>query len=224
MKLKLFTAPYFLFLIVLFSCVGQNNNVFIPDPDFSVYAFDKTIVIGNIIDSRDGVSAELFPEWLLVFLSEGVRAAEITESYSDKYLFIAKNDGENFTVLNKWAQNMSATHDLSVLVGNRIEERMILNASLYPDDEYGEFFRLFIKDAFSAEYPTAVKEDIYWIKHSQPEVYTFFIKFTVDKNVMQQVLRRMMSQAYAQAYSAAASGGSQAATVNRLRQTFFEGF
>ena len=220
MKSILFSTPYFLFIIVFLSCAGRNNSLFIPEPDFSVFATNRTIEIGNIIETKSGVSSEIGPEWLSVFISEGIRATERIETYREKYLFVAVNEGGNFTVLDKWAQNISATHDLAVLVGNRIEERMILNASLYPDDEYGDFFEIFIKNAYNTEYQSAVKEDIYWIRHSQPEIYTFFVLFSVDRNTMVLILRRMMSQANI----TASPTGSQAASVNRLRQTFFEGF
>jgi hypothetical protein len=97
---------------------------------------------------------------------------------------------------------------------------MISAASLYPDDEYGRFFEIFIKDAYSTEYQGAIKEEIYWIKHSVPETYHFFLLITIDQNTMQTTVRSMMAQANA----AVVLSGSQAASVNRLLQAFFEDF
>jgi len=223
MKLRLFAAPYLLNVLVLFSCAGQNNSLFIPVPDFSVYAANKTTEIGNIIETKSGTSergARSLPGWVFAFINGGIEAVEQIDSYSDKYVFIGVNEGDKFTALSKWADNFSAEQDFSMLAANRIEERLISNASLYPDDEYGLFFERFVKSAYSAEYQGAVKEDTYWIRHSLPEIYTFFVLITIDKNTMQLIVRRMMTQATA----AANPTGSQAASVNRLRQTFFEGF
>ncbi|MCL2411120.1 MAG: hypothetical protein FWC97_05695 [Treponema sp.] len=217
MKLKALVVSCILF--VFFSCTTQVI-LFIPEPDFSVFTPARTIEIGNIIETKSGASEESLPEWLSAFLWGGVAAVENLEDYSEKYVFIAVNQGESFVILNKWADNFSATRDIAVLAGNRVEERMILDASLFPDDEYGEFFQIFIKNAYGAEYQAAEKEAIYWIKHSSSPVYTFFVKMTIDKSIMQSTIRRMMAHANA----VAAPTGAQAVSVNRLRQTFFTGF
>jgi len=221
MKIKSLAAPYLICMIILVSCVGQNN-AFIPVPDFSVYDNNKIPEIGYITQTRDGVSAEFMPEWVLAFIGGGIEAVERISYYNDKYVFIGTNGGgaDKFAALSKWAENFSAAQDFAVLAANRIENRLISNASLYPDDEYGLFFEMFVKNAYGAEYQGAEKEDIYWVKHSMPEVYDFFVLFTIQKNTMQVIVRRIMTQANA----AARPAGSQAVSVNRLRQTFFEGF
>jgi len=220
MKKKLFLTHCILYTILFFSCAGQNN-LFIPEPDFSVYINDKTIQIDNIIETKDGVSADSMPLWLLTFVNGGNRAVEQMEAYSNKYVFVGVNEGENFIALNKWAENYSAMRDFAILAAGRMEERMILTASLFPDDEYGAFFETLIKLAYSTEYVSAAKEDTYWFKKgSVPETYNFFVLITIERNSMQAIVRSMMAQANA----AAAPTGSQAASVNRLRLTFFDGF
>jgi hypothetical protein len=217
MKKNIFVASYILLVIILSSCAGRNN-FYIPTPDFNAFQTNRTIEIGNIIETKGGTRS--MPEWLRTFLSGGIEAVERLDAFNDKYVFIGVTRGENFTALNKWAENFTVEQDFTVLAANRIEERMVLNASLYPDNEYGRFFEIFIKDAYGTEYQYAVKEDTYWIKHSTPEVYHFFILITINKNAMQTTIRRMLTQAHA----AAAPTGFHAITINRLRQNFFEGF
>jgi len=207
-------------LIFLLSCTGQNK-AFIPDPDFSVYAAGKTIVIDDIIETKTNVPAGSMPEWLLMFAEGGNKAVEQIDSYKDKYVFVGVNEGANFLLLNKWAENFTAEQDFAILAAVRIEERMIQGASLYPDDEYGAFFLSMVKKAYSAEYPNALKDDTYWFrKASTPEVINFFILITIDKNTMQAIIRNMMTQAYTET----SPRGAQGLSVNRLRQNFFEGF
>jgi len=217
MKKKLFIAFFTCHIFIFFSCAGQNNVNFIPVPDFSVYDNVKTIEIGNIIETKNN---ESIPEWLSFFLAGGIEAVEKLDSFNEKYVFIGINEGDRFAALNKWAENFSAIYDFTILAANRIEKRMLLNLTLYPDDEYGFFFEAFIKNAYSSEYYGAVKEDIFWIKHSFPEICSFFIFVIIDKSSMELTVNRMMSEAHA----ATSPTGSQAASVNRLRQTFFEGF
>jgi hypothetical protein len=75
-----------------------------------------------------------------------------------------------------------------------------------------------------------VKEDTSWIKvkanngngyiRSASEIYNFFVLLTIDQNVMHDIVRTMM----AQAVRTSNSTSSQAASINRLRQNFFQGF
>ena len=207
-------------LIFLLSCTGQNK-AFIPDPDFSVYAAEKKIEIDDIIKTKTNVPAGSMPEWLLLFAEGGNKAVEQIDSFKDKYVFVSVNEGANFLLLNKWAENFSTEQDFAVLAAVRIEERMIQGASLYPDDEYGAFFLTMVKKAYSAEYQNTAKEDSYWfVKASAPDTINFFLLITIEKNTMQTVIRNMMTQAY----SETSPRGAQGLAVNRLRQNFFEGF
>jgi len=209
-----------LIILLLLSCAGKKK-AFIPEPDFSVYTAGKTINTDNIIETKNGVPARLMPEWLLTYISGGNRAVEQIDAYKDKYVFVGVNEGTNFLLLNKWTANFTTEQDFAILAAARIEDKMIKTAALYPDDEYGKFYLTMIKAAYSAEYKDAVKEDTYWFKKSDPEeVYTFFILITINKITMQSIIRNMITQASAEA----APTGSHAISVNRLRQTFFEGF
>jgi len=222
------TKLYFLFIIsylLFFSCLGQRK-AFVPVPDFSVFENHKIIEIDNIIETKDGASAESMPEWLLRYIEGGNRAVEQLNAYREKYVFVGVNEGTNFIILNKWIENFTAEQDFAILAAIRIEERMIATASLYPDDEYGSFFETLIKIAYSTEYRNAVKEETYWFKYgTDPETYNFFIMITIDRYIMQSIIRGMMAQAQAIASPGSrGTRGSQAASVNRIRQTFFEGF
>jgi hypothetical protein len=220
MKKQLYSVFLVLIVLFLFSCLGQSN-FFIPAPDFSVFNINRIIEIDNIIETKDGVSAEFMPEWLLTFINGGNRAVEQLENYRDKYVFVGVNEGRNFIILNKWTENFTAEQDFAILAAIRIEERMIASALLFPDDEYGLFFQTLIRIAYGTEYQDAVKEETYWYKRgTDPEIYNFFIMITIDRNTMQSIIRNMM----AQASSIASPTGSQAISVNRIRQTFFEGF
>jgi len=220
MKIKIYPAFFLLTVLLLFSCTGQRK-AFIPVPDFSIYDTNKKIDIDNIIQTKDGASAGRMPEWLLTYVNGGNRAVEQLNPYRDKYVFVGMSESENFIALNKWAENFSTAQDFAVLAAVRIEERMISTASLFPDDEYGAFFETMVKIAYSTTYRNAVKEEIYWFKKGTvPEVYNFFILISIDRITMQSIIRNMISQSIA----AASPSGSQATSVNRLRNNFFEGF
>jgi len=232
MKKKIFPAVFFLCVIILISCAGQNATAFIPSPNTEYFNRDqKTIQIGDIIETKNGNSNLNLPDWFSAFIKGGVEEVEKINAYYGKYVFIGSNEGVNLTALNIWADNFSAVKDFPVYAAKRIEKRMVHAALLYPDDEYGIFFETMVKKAHNTEYPGVVKEDTYWVKlHSNGEntgtandntgIYDFFVLLTIDKITMQNIINKMM----AETVTAVNPAGAHRNSVNRLRQYFFEGF
>jgi hypothetical protein len=104
---------------------------------------------------------------------------------------------------------------------------MILSASLYPDDEYGNFFEIMVKKAYNAEYSGVLKEDTYWVKFfnnddsiSNTDNYNFYILLTIDRVRMESVISGMMAETMA----VVTPTDPQRAAINRLRLNFFQGF
>jgi len=226
MKREIYALLYLIAAVLLFSCRGQGNYATFPVPNTGTLAIDEPSVIGelNIIETKNGYGRNL-PLWLRAFLSGGFRVVENLQDYNDKYVFITLNRGDNFAALSKWAEYFGINQDFAVLASTRIERRFYLTSSIYPDDEYGRFFETVIKNANSVEYPGAVKEDTFWIRlrpenEDTTESYVFFIFTTIDKINMQTFIRNMMEQIS----SDVTANANQTIAINRLRQTFFEGF
>jgi len=220
---------YIITAMFLFSCRGQNEYAAFPVPNSGTLQITEPAPIGtgNIVGAQSG-SVRNLPLWLRAFLDDGIAGVEKLEAYNNKYVFISVNEGENFNALTKWTEYFRTTQDFAVLASKRIERRFYLTAFFYPDDEYGEFFEIMMKNASSAEYPGVVKEDTHWVRilregESEAEsslAYMFFIFTTVDKINMQGFVRSMMAHTAA----AVSINASQTIAVNRLRQNFFEGF
>jgi hypothetical protein len=217
-----------LLVLILFSCAGRNNTGFVPVPDFGYYNHEeKTIDINSITETRDG---GYLPDWLRAFFNGGIAEVEKLDSYYNKFVFIAGNEGVNFPALNIWANNFSQVKDFPVFAAKRIEKRMILSAVLYPDDEYGKFFETMVKKAYNAEYSGVLKEDTYWVKFSDngdnilnngtAEVFNFYILLTIDKIKMETVISVMMAETMA----VVSPIDAQRTSINRLRQYFYQGF
>jgi len=227
MKKKYLTAACFSIVLILFSCVTKKTTNYFPVPDSGI-SKDEDIIsvdVGNIVETKNG-SARQIPAWLRSFLNGGIEAVEKLDTYGNKYVFIGINEGKNIAALNKWIEFYTVTQDFPMLAAARIEKRMYLSASLYPDDEYGAFYEAMIHNAYNAVYQGAVKEDNYWIKirsknEEEPsENFKFYVLITIEKNLMQSIIRNMMTKTTADVTMTAIQSNS----VNRLRNTFFEGF
>jgi hypothetical protein len=212
-------------LMVLLSCVNQPNKIIIhPEPSGS----SPPVPPGEgyqIINFRDMENGSAFPLWVNRYLDQGTAGVEALEKYQGKYVFIRTNRGINFNALNQWAVMFSAVQDFPQLAAERVEKRLLANASLYPDDEYGEFFETLVKKAFDAEYPGAVREDDYWILQKSDgtdtgESYFFLILISIDKTLLQPAIASLMDSITV----SRPPTHNQAAAINRVRENFFEGF
>jgi hypothetical protein len=224
------------FFFFLSSC-ASNFTVIIPvPPDEYFFQQEKiTIKINNIIETKNGSSIENLPIWFATFINGGIEEVEKIDAFYGKYVFIGFSEGINPGALEIWTDKFSTVQDFIMLAAERIQRRMLSGISLYPDDEYGEFFEKFIKRAYGTVYPDAVKEDTYWIKSkinneeitfeptdvsASSHIYNYFVLIVIDKTIMQTVINKMMEEIY----SSVTPAGSQRNSIIRLRQNFFEGF
>jgi len=227
MKKKYSAAACLSILIIFFSCAAQNPPNYFPVPDSGINPNENPVIIeiGNILDTKNGPASQM-PVWLRSYLGSGINAVEKLDAYGNKYVFIVSNEGDNIAALTKWVDHYTVMHDFSMIVADRIEKRMYLTASLYPDDEYGAFYETMMHNAYKTEYNEAIKEDYYWIKiksgtEEEPsENYIFYLLITIEKNLMQSIIKDMI----AETNDAVTLTKSQNNSVNKLRNTFFEGF
>jgi hypothetical protein len=213
MKKKIGTI-FSVIAFILSECSSQNAVLFHPSQGYPNDRPDS-FYLENITESRNN----FLPDWLSAFITGGIEETEKINLYSNDYVFISRNEGDNFIALSKWSENFSVAEDFPRLAAVRIEKRLILAASYIPDEEYGDFFETMVKTAYNYNYPEAVKEETYWLKLTG-DIYEFFILFRIDKSVMQEIIKKMM----AEALTAANHSRTQRKTINRLQQFFFEGF
>ena len=212
--------------IILSACAGQRLLLTQPVPGyFDTVSHDVSLMLDDITETRDGPGNLNLPDWLIAFFIGGIEEVERMDFYLNRYCFIGTNEGSNFGALNKWAANYSVVQDFTRLAALRIEKRLA-SAAVFPDDEYGAFYERLVKKAFDTEYPDALIENTYWIKttvnqdFNAEDVYEFFVFISIDKILMQTVIRRMMTEVRAGVTPSRAQNNA----INRLQQTFFEGF
>jgi hypothetical protein len=235
------TASVLLVLAVLFTaCAGQREGMILrPEPGPEGIKQTEPKEIWQIIETQNGLSERGIPEWVSLYLSEGIPGLESLDQYNGKYVFIGENMGSNLTALRQWSRGFSAAQDFPRLLAQRVENRLTASASLYPDDEYGEYFEKLIKQVSDAEYP-AVKKEHFWIKrmkifdaaaeddpdllpeqeNSPTERYEFFILLDIDKNSLQNQIRQIT----AGIKTDRPPTREQSAAINRVQSSFFTGF
>ena len=241
MKLSKIPALFLVCLLVFSACASQKKIVFHPNsvPNEGP-AIEKTPKKREIIESQNGFTGSMIPNWVNRFLEGGIKEVEASGAFEGMYVFIGENRGSNFNALRQWADGFTVTQDLPRLVTRRIEQRLVAAASLYPDDEYGEYFEALIKSASNADYPGSIKQGSFWIRQriypedemdsdtglqqaaasDIEESYEFFVLIRIEKTALQSCIRNLM----AKIKTTAPPTREQSAAINHIQHNFFEGF
>jgi hypothetical protein len=229
------------FLSVLFAaCAGQTKKVvFRPDTTNNPQEESRIFDSWEIINSQNGQGSGDIPEWVRWYIDNKINEIEALNNFRGKYIFIGENGGSNFSALQQWANGFTVEQDLPRLITKRAERRLVSSASLYPDDEYGEYFEFLIREVSNGEFLGAVKEQTFWLKrkvisgretdsdiNTQPnpdtaqERYEFFVLISVDKGMLQKQIHGIMTDIKTKIPPTR----QQAAVIAKIRNTFFEGF
>jgi hypothetical protein len=212
-------------------CVSQESKIIIhPEP-----VPEQQEETWQILESQNGPQSAPVPEWLSRFLDGGNREVESMGIFPDRYVFVGRMNGNNFNALRQWTVAFTVQQDLPRLIAGRIENRMVSAASLYPDDEYGDFFAALVKAASDAEYFDISIVETFWIKRRIEtkaldenleenviikEQYEFFILTSADKFRMQNKIRGIIESVK----TPVSPTKEQATAINRIKRNFFEGF
>jgi hypothetical protein len=225
-------------LLILFAaCTGQQKKViFRPDTTNNPQELSRPFDSWEITRSQNGQASADIPEWVRWHINNEVNEIEALDRFSGKYIFIGTHGGDNFSALQQWANGFTVEQDLPRLVTLRVERRLIASASLYPDDEYGEYFEFLIREMSNGEFLNAVKEQTFWLKRrifvsngetdteSNPgtmtERYEFLVLISVDKETLQKQIQVIMTGIKTKM----SPTRDQAAAIARIKNNFFEGF
>jgi hypothetical protein len=232
------TAVIILFLCA--ACAGQQDKKVIFRPDTANNTQEESRIFDSweITNSQNGRGA-IVPEWVRWYIDNKVYEIETLERYNGKYVFIGENGGTNFNALQQWANGFTVEQDLPRLITRRVERRLVSSASLYPDDEYGEYFEFLMKEVSNGEFLGAVKEQTFWLRrkvsggeetdgniNTQPnsdaerERYEFFVLISVDRGTLQKQIQGIMTGIKTKI----PPSKDQAAVIAKIKSTFFEGF
>ncbi|MDR2575886.1 MAG: hypothetical protein LBC52_05520 [Treponema sp.] len=228
------------FLILFAACTGQQKKViFRPDAANNNQEQARLFDSWEIINSQNGQGSAGIPEWVRWYIDNEIKEIEALDRFSGKYIFVGDNGGGNFSALQQWANGYTVEQDLPRLITRRAERRLVSSASLYPDDEYGEYYEFLIRDISNGEYSSAVKEQTFWLKRrivnsaetddvinpqSKPDTaqerYEFLVLISVDKETLQKQIQGIMARIKTKIIPTK----EQAAAIAKIKNTFFEGF
>ena len=228
MKKILFSA--ILAAALLGSCTSRQDKKISPLPETPKAVQTPRYYV--ITDHKNKTEDENIPEWVFLCLDGDFRELEALDAYEGRYVFISRNEGNNFTALTQWNEGFLPELDFPRLAAARIEARFSI-AVPYPDDEYGSFFEAMIRASSDARWTGAVREDDFWVSRkyfplqdrseiASPvnDTYEFLILVTIEKTDFASQL----TEIFRNIKPSPAPTRSQNAAANRVKDNFFSSF
>jgi hypothetical protein len=169
------------------------------------------------------------PVWVENFLETGARGLEALPKFNNKYIFVASITGGNIRALRQWAAGFSIRQDFPRMAASRIEQRMVKTSTLYPDDEYGQYFENMVKLSSDTNFTDAVIDAAFWIYREiyeedgvtvSQERYEYFILVSIDKPLLENQIRLLLDKVKTEQTPAR----EQVNSINRLKAGFFDNF
>ena len=212
--------------ILLTSCLTEQPRfVLVPpvegdEPVAAVRAF-------VITDYKDKDLNQEIPEWANRLFEGGVSALETMEIFMDKYVFIARSEGNNFNALNLWATVFNAELDFPRLAASRVNARFSAGVH-FPDTEFGPLYEALIRSVSDARWTGISKKDDFWIKRNffaegeipESEDWEFLILLTIEKSHFISQLNSIFQNPRPSSLPTE----RQWQAYNRVVDSFFDGF
>lgn len=183
----------------------------------------------DVIEHKTQSVGGTIPEWVTVYVQDGMTGVEMMDKYKDKYVFVGEDSGTNLNALRMWAQGFNVAQDMARLVSNRVQAKFAGAAAGSPDDEFGRYFENVVKNAADATFTGAKKDTDFWVykryykedgKTVDREVYDYYVLVTIDKAILQQQLQKILDGTVADK----PLSREQKTAVDRVKESFYEGF
>jgi hypothetical protein len=206
------------------SCAGSPRPAVIEAPDY-VERTESYVVL----DHKAKAVGQGVPDWVTLYISNGLAGVEALPEFQDKYVFIGEDTGTNLNALRQWSSGFTVAQEIARMVTTRVEAKFVGAAAGSPDAAYGRYFEDVVKTLGTASFSGARKENDYWLlkryfrsdgRTVDREVYDFYVLVTIDK----AILERQIDEVLNRTRDDPALTREQATAVDRVREAFYEGF
>jgi hypothetical protein len=183
----------------------------------------------DVVDHKAKAIGSDVPEWVVVYIADGMTGVESLDKYKDKYVFVGEDSGTNLAALRLWAQGFNVAQDLARLVTQRVQVKFAGAAAGSPDDEFGRYFENVVKNSSDATFSGARKETDYWIlkryykedgKTVDREVYDYYVLVSIERKTLEKQLNAILDGTKVDTPPTK----EQQTAIDRVKESFYEGF
>jgi len=208
------------------SCRSQADNLIVEPPPGAPEPV-RSPAPYIITDWKNRTQGEAVPEWVNLWTDSGERGVETLDAFGDRYVFVARNEANNFNALNLWKDGFSAELDFPRLASARMEARMASTVD-NPEQSYGAFYEAMIRGVSDFPWTGAVIEDDFWIRRQllpsgetvPEEEWEFRILVSIERSLFTSQLDRVFERVN----PSPSPTRDQRTAFNSIREQFLNNF
>jgi hypothetical protein len=171
----------------------------------------------KIIDHKTRDFGGDVPQWVTKSASELERSSE----YSDFYVFMDDQIGQDLEGLKLWARGFSIASEIARLVSTRVEDKFV-GAAAGDRNSLETYLEEVVKSVSEAQYSGARVEEDFWVKRRKAsddsEDYRYLFLVTVPKQQIDDAIKRALEEADEKEPTA-----DKKTAIDRVKQAFDEG-
>jgi hypothetical protein len=217
-KRALIAAALILSLLAVVGCTST------PAPEPKKISTANVAPTFKVIDHKYAAAGREWPEWVF----QETFDLERMDQYKDMYLFKFEEEGQNLDSVKTWTNNFSAASEIAKVVSTKVQQKFA-GAQAGDKDKLGVYFENVVKLVSEANYSGAKKVSDYWVLKSyfkddgvseKERKYAYYLLFSIPKATLQELINQKIKEA-GQAVKATAE---QATAMDRVKESFYEGF
>jgi hypothetical protein len=178
----------------------------------------------QVIDHKYAAAGRDWPEWVFAEPMD----LEKQEQYKDLYLFKFEEEGANLDATKTWANNFSVGSEISKIVSTRVQQKFA-GAQAGDKDKLGAYFENVVKLVSEATYSGAKKVSDYWVykryfkddgKTEDKKMYAYYLLYSIPKATLQELINQRLKEAG----QTVKPTPEQTTAMDRVKESFYEGF
>ena len=182
-----------------------------------------------VVEHKATAIGQDVPDWVTLYIAEGLTGIERLPAYQDKYVFIGEDTGTNLNALRQWSTGFTVNQEIARMISNRVRAKFVGAAAGSPDTEYGRYFEDVVQSVAEATFSGARRENDFWLlkryfkadgRTVDREAYEFYVLVTIDRSVLEEQVTNIINGVRPSQPVTA----EQQTAINRVREAFYEGF
>ena len=181
----------------------------------------------QVIDHKSMAIGQDVPDWVTVYIADGLRGVERLPEYHDMYVFVGEDTGTNLNALRQWSSGFTVNQEIARMVSTRVRAKFVGAAVGSPEAEFGRYFEDVVQTVAEASFSGARRENDFWLlrryfkadgKSIDRETYDFYVLVTIDRNLLETQVNNVINGVQSQPTR------EQQTAIDRVREAFYEGF
>lgn len=156
--MKKLTVLLFIGLAILMvGCGSDPQPMEVEQPEDTIVV-EGRVVPPKVIEHKTSAFGGSVPEWVFMEAMD----IEKTDEYSDSYVFIFDDSGENLDFLKAWASGFQASQEVARMVSTRVKSKFV-GAQVGDDATLERYMENVVKTVSEAQFSGARKAGDFWV-------------------------------------------------------------